>query len=80
MLNAKRRLKNVRVPAMINRVFQYLQGRHTAFALAFFVSGNILHWFGKLDATYIGFMGTLMGFVLGHSVQENHFDKDTSDK
>lgn len=58
---------------MIRKAFAYLQGRHTAFAIAFFVSGNIFHWFHRLDTTYITFMGTLMGMVLGHSAQENYF-------
>lgn len=64
----------------MNKVFAFLQGRHTSFALGFFVAGNIMHWFHRLDATYIGFMTALMGFVLGHSVQENHFNADSPDK
>ena len=53
----------------------YLQGRHTFFAAAFFVVGNVMHWFHRLDGTYITFMGTLMGFVLGHSVKEDMLNR-----
>ena len=63
---------------MLKKAFAYMQGRHTAFACAFFVAGNVLHWYHRLDGTYITFMGTLMGMVLGHSVQENHFSQSTS--
>ena len=59
----------------VNKLFQITQGRHTAFTMAFFIIGNVMHWYHRLDGTYITFMGTLMGFVLGHSVQENHFNK-----
>lgn len=57
----------------LTRVFSACQGRHTALALGFFTTGNIFHYLGRLDATYIGFMTTLMGFVLGHSVKEDYF-------
>jgi hypothetical protein len=40
------------------------------------VSGNVLHWFHKLDGTYIGYMTALMAFVTGHAIQENAFKKD----
>lgn len=46
-------------------------GRHTMFCFGFFIAGNVLHWVHRLDGTYIAFMGTLMGFVLGHSVKED---------
>jgi hypothetical protein len=50
-------------------------GRHTLFSAAFFVSGTAMHWAHRLDATYISFMGVLMGFVLGHSVKEDYFQQ-----
>jgi hypothetical protein len=43
------------------------------FCGAFFVTGNIAHYFHRLDPTYITFMGALMGFVVGHATQENYF-------
>lgn len=48
-----------------------LTARTTLFCGAFFVSGHILHLMHRLDATYITFMGTLLGFIVGHSVSEN---------
>lgn len=56
-----------------------LQGRTTAFLLGFFVTGHIMHFIHRLDGTYIAYMGTLMGFVLGHSIKDDHApDKATS--
>lgn len=49
-------------------------GRSTTFAAAFFVTGNLMHAFHRLDATYIGFMGTLLGAVIGHSFKEDKAD------
>jgi len=55
----------------LGNITTWMQGRTTSFCAAFFVTGNILHYLHRLDATYIAFMGTLMGFVLGHSVKED---------
>lgn len=60
---------------MLKSLFAYCQGRHTFFVGAFFVSGNVLHWFHRLDSVYIGFMSALMAFVAGHAIQENAFGK-----
>lgn len=54
-------------------------GRTTLFCSFFFVAGNVFHWLHRLDGTYIGFMGTLMGFVAGHAVQENFFQSKSTD-
>lgn len=56
---------------MFAKVTGWLQGRTTAFCAAFFVTGNVMHSFHRLDATYITFMGTLLGFVIGHSIKED---------
>jgi hypothetical protein len=56
---------------LFTKITGALQGRHTFFVSAFFVVGNLLHWYHRLDSTYIAWMGTLMGFVLGHSVKES---------
>lgn len=56
---------------MLQKVFTALSGRTTAFSGAFFVAGNVLHFFHRLDATYISYMGVLMGFVIGHSIKED---------
>lgn len=63
---------------MFQKLMSALAGRTTAFLGAFFVAGNVLHALHRLDTTYITFMATLMGFVLGHSVKEDYFS--TPDK
>lgn len=60
---------------MIARILKALQGRTTAFIGAFFVAGHVMHWYHRLDATYVAYMGTLLSFVLGHSVKEDYFQK-----
>ena len=56
---------------MLTKLFNFFQGRSTAFFCGFFVSGTTLHIYNRLDATYITFMATLLGFVVGHSVKED---------
>jgi hypothetical protein len=58
---------------MIDKLLAALQGRTTAFCVAFFAAGNVLHILHRLDQTYIMFMATLMGFVVGHSIKEDYF-------
>lgn len=52
-------------------LFQWLQGRTTTFLVFFTVSGTGLHIFHRLDPTYITFIGVIMGFALGKSVQDD---------
>lgn len=54
-----------------NRVLQITHGRTTAFFVAFFIAGNALAVTGKLTTVYVGFMATLGGLVLGHSIKED---------
>jgi hypothetical protein len=61
---------------MLKKIFAYMQGRHTAFAAFFALVGVLLQWFHRLDATFVAYMTSLMGMVLGHSIQENHFGGD----
>ncbi len=58
---------------MIEKFFSKLKGRTTTFCVMFFISGNVLQWLHRLDATYIAFMGTLLGAIIGHSVKEDWF-------
>lgn len=60
-------------------ITEKLQGRHTAALLAFFISGNVFHYFHRLDSTYITFMTVFMGYVLGHSVKEDIFAGKTGE-
>ena len=59
---------------MLQKLFAYCSGRHTAFAAFFAVIGVCLQWFHRLDGTFVAYMSSLMGIILGHSIQENHFD------
>jgi hypothetical protein len=54
-----------------HKILQITHGRTTAFFIAFFISGNVLAYIDKLGTTYVYFMGTLGGLVLGHSVKED---------
>lgn len=56
---------------MLQKLFAFAGGRSTGFLGSFFVAGNVLHYFHRLDGTYIGFMTALMGFVIGHSIKED---------
>jgi hypothetical protein len=64
---------------VFSKLTSYLQGRHTLFAVAFFVMGHVMHWYHRLDASYIAYMATLMGFVLGHSVKQSMLPEQTVD-
>ena len=57
----------------LHKCVDALYGRTTTFCVAFFAMGNVLHFLHRLDWMYIGFMSTLMGFVVGHSVKEDYF-------
>lgn len=63
--------------SFLGRVFRILQGRSTGFFCAFFITGNVMHWFHRLDGTYVTYMGTLLGAVIGHSVKEDIFTPKT---
>jgi len=64
---------------MFQKLVIWAQGRHTLFAGAFFIMGNLLQWCHRLDATWIAFMTALMGFVLGHSYKEDKNGGDSKD-
>lgn len=57
--------------AIAHKVLQITHGRTTAFFIAFFISGNVLAYLGKLTGVYVQFMGTLGALVLGHSIKED---------
>jgi hypothetical protein len=52
-----------------------LRGRTTAFICLFTVAGHVMAWFHRLTPEYIGFMATIMSFVLGHSIKCDYFAK-----
>jgi hypothetical protein len=58
---------------MFKRLTDYLQGRHTTFAIFFALSGSFMQWFHHLDGNYIALITAVQGLVLAHSAQENYF-------
>lgn len=73
---ARRKIEELRGrQSLLSRAISALQGKTTGWLAAFFVSGNVLHWCHRLDATYITFFTTFMGFALGHSIKEDWFEK-----
>jgi hypothetical protein len=63
---------------MFQKLTAWCNGRTTTFCIGFFVAGNVLHALHRLDGTYIGFMSTLMGFVVAHSVKEDYANRTTA--
>jgi len=55
-------------------------GRTTTFLIFFTGAGTLLHIWHRLDTTFIGFITTIMTFVLGHSVKEDYFAPDPDNK
>lgn len=58
-----------------HKVLQVTHGRTTAFFILFFISGNVMAWEKKLSPSYVAFMGTLGGLVVGHSIKEDWAEK-----
>lgn len=54
-----------------HKVLQFTHGRSTLFFIAFYVSGNLMAFLGKLTPAYAGYMGMLGALVLGHSIKED---------
>jgi hypothetical protein len=61
---------------VLQKLFKFTQGKHTAFAVAFFAAGNVFHYLGKLDQTYVLFMTSLLGLVLGHSIKDDYHGRE----
>ena len=65
---------------MLQKLFAWLQGRTTALIIGFFIIGNVLQWFHRLDGVYITYMGTLLGAAIGHSYKEDKHEQAMKDK
>lgn len=63
---------------MFLKLTKWFSGRTTTFCAAFFVTGTVLQGLHRLDMTYVAFMGTLLGAVVGHSIGQDHADKSES--
>jgi hypothetical protein len=54
-----------------DKMIAVVHGRSMGFFIAFFITGTLFAIFGKLTMTYVYFMGTLGGLVLGHSIKDD---------
>lgn len=54
-----------------HKILQITHGRTTAFFIAFFIAGHVMAYFDKLTGSYVAYMGTLGGLVIGHSIKED---------
>ncbi len=61
---------------MFKTLMDKLQGRHTAFALFFTLSGTVMAWFHRLDPNYVAFITVIQGWVFAHSYKEDKFNID----
>jgi hypothetical protein len=53
-------------------VYNFVGGRHTAFALFFAGTGFYLAWAGKLTGEYVALITALQALILGHSIKEDY--------
>ncbi|HEY6767568.1 MAG TPA: hypothetical protein VI386_22660 [Candidatus Sulfotelmatobacter sp.] len=58
----------------MNKMFQYLSGRHTAFAAFFAATGTVMQCYHKLDLNYVALIGAVQTFVFAHSAKEDYFE------
>lgn len=58
---------------MFAKIFQWCQGRHTAFALFFTIMGTAMAWYHRLDMSYVALIGAIQSFVFAHSYKEDKF-------
>ena len=60
---------------MIRRIFNWLCGRHTAFAVFFTITGTVLACYNRLPMSYVALVGAIQSFVFAHSYKEDHFEQ-----
>lgn len=60
---------------MIKKIFDWANGRSTAFAAFFTGFGSLLAWYNKLTPTYVALVTAVQGYVVLHSVKEDFFAK-----
>lgn len=63
----------------LKKAFTFLQGRSTAFAVFFAVSGLVLECFGKLSLNYVALIGAVQGLVVVHSYKEDKMKQPGGD-
>lgn len=48
--------------------FGKFNNSHVAIGLFIFVTGTVVHWLHGLDAAYVSFTGTVLGFLGAHAI------------
>jgi len=59
------------------KIVDAVRGRTTFFIVLFTIAGHAMAWFHRLTPEYVGFMATIMSFVLGHSIKCDYFAQPT---
>jgi hypothetical protein len=62
---------NLQQSGVVASIFNFFQGRATAFAILFAVVGIRLALMGKLDANYALFVTAIQGLIFCHSCKED---------
>ena len=62
---------NLQQSGVVASLFNFFQGRATAFAILFAGVGIRLAFMGKLDANYALFVTAIQGLVFAHSFKED---------
>lgn len=71
----KRAEDNLRQSGVVGSIFNFFQGRATAFAIVFSIVGIVLAFMGKLDANFSLFVGSIQALVFAHSWKEDVRDQ-----
>lgn len=61
--------------AAFSAITDAFQGRSTIFAVFFAIVATILAFMGKLTDDYVHVIFAIQGYVLGHSIKEDYFNK-----
>lgn len=62
---------NLQKSGLVASLFNFFQGRATAFAILFSAVGIRLAFMGKLDANYALFVTAIQGLIFAHSCKED---------
>lgn len=62
----------------MNKIYNWLGGRSSAYALGFFVVGVVLAFIDKLSANYIAFAGALQSLVAARSVADDYHTRNAN--
>jgi len=64
-------VQSIKQSGVVAAIFNFFQGRATAFAILFSAVGIRLSFTGKLDANYALFVTAIQGLIFAHSCKED---------